>query len=82
MSQVDANSKKIKEIQEKYGSMNLIDMVHQFLVEEDQKRQQERVEQGRIGKFYPSSVGSCKRKIAYQMMGYPGNLSKEEVFLY
>lgn len=63
---------KIKEIQEKYGDVNLIDMVHQFLIEEDQKAQQRRYEQGRIGKFYPSSAGSCKRKIAYQMMGYPG----------
>jgi CRISPR/Cas system-associated exonuclease Cas4 (RecB family) len=64
--------KKIKEIQEKYGDVNLVDMLHHYLIEEDQANQQKRYEQGRIGKFYPSSVGSCKRKIAYQMMGYPG----------
>ena len=64
--------KKIDEIKEKYGEMNLIDMLHTFLIEEDQKNQQKRYDQGRIGKFYPSSVGQCKRKVAYQMMGYPG----------
>jgi len=64
--------KEIERIQEKYGDLNLIDMLHKFLVEEDQKSQQLRYEQGRIGKFYPSSVGQCKRKITYQMMGYPG----------
>jgi CRISPR/Cas system-associated exonuclease Cas4 (RecB family) len=63
---------KIKEIQEKYGEVNLVDMLHQYLVEEDQRNQQKRYDEGRIGKFYPSSVGSCRRKIAYQMMGYPG----------
>lgn len=64
--------KEIQRINEKYGDMNLVDMVHQYLVEEDQANQQKRYEDGRIGKFYPSSVGQCKRKIAYQMMGYPG----------
>lgn len=63
---------EIKNINEKYGDANLIDMVHKFLTEENQQRQQQRYEDGRIGKFYPSSVGNCKRKIAYQMMGYPG----------
>jgi CRISPR/Cas system-associated exonuclease Cas4 (RecB family) len=64
--------KKIQEIKEKYGDVNLIDMLHQYLIEEDQRNQQKRYDEGRIGKFYPSSVGSCKRKVAYQMMGYPG----------
>lgn len=73
METMDSSARKeIQEIKEKYGDLNLIDMVHKFLVEEDQKSQQKRYEQGRIGKFYPSSVGSCKRKVAYQMMGYPG----------
>lgn len=63
---------EIKNINDKYGDANLIDMVHKFLTEENQQRQQQRYEDGRIGKFYPSSVGNCKRKIAYQMMGYPG----------
>lgn len=65
-------SHKIERIQQKYGDMNLIDMLHTFLAEEDLKRQMERIEQGRIGKYYPSSVGQCRRKVAYQMMGYPG----------
>lgn len=68
----DKTQEKLKQIKEKYGDLNLVDMLHQYLVEEDQKNQQKRYDQGRIGKFYPSSVGSCKRKIAYQMMGYPG----------
>lgn len=65
-------NEEIKRITDKYGDANLVDMVHQYLSEENQQRQQERYDQGRIGKFYPSSVGNCKRKIAYQMMGYPG----------
>lgn len=65
-------SEPIKDIKEKYGSANLIEMVHMFLSHESQQRQVERFDTGRIGKFYPSSVGQCKRKIAYQMMGYPG----------
>lgn len=63
---------EIKSINEKYGEGNLIDMVHQFLTKENQERQQQRYEDGRIGNFYPSSVGNCKRRITYQMMGYPG----------
>lgn len=65
-------NEKIKDIQGKYAGLNLVDMLHQYLIEEDQKNQQKRYDEGRIGKFYPSSVGSCKRKVAYQMMGYPG----------
>lgn len=64
--------KEIETITEKYGDINLVDMVHQFMAEEDQANQQKRYDDGRIGKFYPSSVGQCKRKVAYQMMGYPG----------
>lgn len=63
---------RIKAIQNKYQGLNLIEMLHQFLVEEDQQQQQKRYDEGRIGKFYPSSVGRCKRQIVYQMMGYPG----------
>lgn len=63
---------EIEEIKTKYGELNLIDMVHQFLIEENQQNQVKRVEEGRIGKFYPSSVGRCKREVAYQMLGYPG----------
>lgn len=65
-------SNKIEEIQKKYGDLNLIDMLHQYLQEEDMRKSMERIEQGRIGKYYPSSVGQCRRKVAYQMMGYPG----------
>lgn len=65
-------SEKIKEIQERYGDANLIEMVHNFMVAENQANQERRVAEGRIGKFYPSSVGRCKRQIAYQMLGYPG----------
>lgn len=63
---------EIRKIKEKYGDVNLIDMVHRFLQEENQVNQVKRAEEGRTGKFYPSSVGQCKRKIAYQMLGYPG----------
>lgn len=63
---------EIQRIKEKYGDANLIDMVHQFLQQENTANQVKRVEEGRVGKFYPSSVGQCRRKITYQMMGYPG----------
>ena len=66
------HSEKIKEIQEEYGDQDLINMLYQFLAKEDQDAQQKRYDDGRIGKFYPSAVGQCKRKIVYQMMGYPG----------
>lgn len=72
MTLTDSIRQEIKRINEKYGDGNLVDMVHQFLTEENQQKQVERVQQGRIGKFYPSSVGRCKRQITYQMMGYPG----------
>lgn len=68
----DKTQERMKEIRDKYGDANLVSMLHQYLIEEDQKQQQKRYDEGRIGKFYPSSVGQCKRKIAYQMMGYPG----------
>lgn len=61
------------DIAKKYGQkQNLIDMVHQHLQEEQRLNNEKRVAEGRIGKFYPSSVGQCRRKIAYQMLGYPG----------
>jgi len=63
---------QISAIKERYGEQNLIEMVHTFLSHEKQEQQIKRFETGRIGKFYPSSVGDCKRKIAYQMLGYPG----------
>jgi CRISPR/Cas system-associated exonuclease Cas4 (RecB family) len=64
---------EIKKIAEKYNNeVNLIDMVHNFLAEENQANQVKRVTEGRIGKFYPSSVGRCNRQVAYQMLGYPG----------
>lgn len=69
------NKERIALIKDKYEGMNLVEMVHAFLVEESIQNQKERREQGRIGKFYPSSVGKCKRFIAYQMLGYPGKPS-------
>ena len=63
---------KIVEIQNKYTDLNLVNMIHSFLQKEDQDNQQKRVDAGRVGKFYPSSVGRCKRSIVYQMNGYPG----------
>ncbi len=42
------------------------------MMESNKINQQKRVDEGRIGKFYPSSVGRCRRQIAYQMLGYPG----------
>lgn len=65
---------RIAQIYERYGEANLVEMVHIFLSTEAQEQQIKRVEDGRIGKFYPSSVGDCKRKIFYQMKGYPGKL--------
>lgn len=62
----------IEAIKEKYGESNLVEMVHAFLSNERQQNQVDRFKKGRVGKFYPSSVGNCKRKIAYQMLGYPG----------
>lgn len=64
-------SEKIKEIQERYGDVDIIDMVHRFLVDENTKDKQKRIEEGRLGNFYPSSVGMCKRAVVYQMLGYP-----------
>lgn len=72
MENTQQMKEEIQRINAKYGDMNLIDMVHKFVREEDIRKQQERVTQGRTGKFYPSSVGACKRKIAYQMLGYVG----------
>jgi CRISPR/Cas system-associated exonuclease Cas4 (RecB family) len=64
---------EIEQIGKKYSvSTDLISMVHQFLTEENKENQAKRVAEGRIGKFYPSSVGRCRRQIAYQMLGYPG----------
>lgn len=63
---------EIQQINEKYGDANLIEMVHTFLTQENQDRSAQRVAEGRIGKYYPSSVGRCKRQVAYQMLGYPG----------
>lgn len=74
ISECDSVENKVKEIQAKYGDVNLIDMVHRYMQEENQLNQAERVAQGRVGKFYPSSVGNCRRKITYQMMGYPGKV--------
>ena len=62
---------EIQRIKEKYGDLDLVSMVHQYLMERDQENQKRRIEEGRLGKFYPSSVGQCKRKIVYQMLGYP-----------
>lgn len=62
---------KIEEIKERYGDMNIIEMVHTFLTEENAANQQKRVAEGRLGKFYPSSIGKCKRAVVYQMLGYP-----------
>ena len=62
---------KIKQIQERYGDIDIIDMVHQFLTTENAANQQKRIDQGRLGKFYPSSIGRCKRSVVYQMLGYP-----------
>lgn len=62
---------QIQKIQERYGDIDLIDMVHQFLTSENAANQKKRVEEGRLGKFYPSSIGRCKRAVVYQMLGYP-----------
>jgi CRISPR/Cas system-associated exonuclease Cas4 (RecB family) len=42
------------------------------MMDSNRENQAKRVAEGRIGKFYPSSVGRCRRQIAYQMLGYPG----------
>lgn len=61
----------IKSIIDKYGDMNLIDMVHTYLKQEREEHAQKRLDENRTGKYYPSSVGQCKRKVVYQMLGYP-----------
>lgn len=62
----------IKSLQDRYGkNADITDMVHGFLQEKNAKSHQKRIDQGRLGKFYPSSVGRCKRAVAYQMLGYP-----------
>lgn len=66
---------KIKQIKETYKTSNLVDMVHQHLISAAADNQQKRYDEGKIGKYYPSSVGQCKRKCVYQMLGYPGSNS-------
>lgn len=62
---------KIKQIQERYDTEDIIEMVHKYLTKDNGIQHQQRIDQGRTGKFYPSSIGRCKRAVAYQMMGYP-----------
>lgn len=62
---------KIQQIQQRYGELDIVEMVHQFLTAENADKQKERVDQGRLGKFYPSSIGKCKRAVVYQLLGYP-----------
>ncbi|MEX3713418.1 PD-(D/E)XK nuclease family protein [Cytobacillus horneckiae] len=62
---------KIQEIKNRYGDLDIVSMVHQFLTSENTESQKQRVDQGRLGKFYPSSVGRCKRAVVYQLLGYP-----------
>lgn len=62
---------KLDEIRKRYANTDFIDMIHDFLSEENLKKQEQRVQDGRLGKFYPSSIGRCKRAIVYQMLGYP-----------
>lgn len=63
---------KIQEIQKRYDDLDIIEMVHAFLTNENAENQQKRIDEGRLGKFYPSSIGRCKRSVVYQMLGYPG----------
>jgi CRISPR/Cas system-associated exonuclease Cas4 (RecB family) len=59
-------------LKEKYqDSLDYIDVLHKYLVEKDRTNRTERIKEGRIGKFYPSSIGQCKRRIVYSMLGYP-----------
>lgn len=65
--------KEINDIAKKYGVTNdLVGMVHKHMIDSNKANQEKRIAEGRIGKFYPSSVGRCRRQIAYQMLGYPG----------
>lgn len=63
----------LRGIQNRYGDIDLLDMVYTHLMEEEKISQQRRIDEKRLGKFYPSSVGNCKRSVAYQMMGYPSS---------
>ncbi|MFE4029294.1 PD-(D/E)XK nuclease family protein [Priestia sp. YIM B13551] len=74
-------SKKIKEIKERYGDLDIVDMLHQFLTEGNAEHQKQRIAEGKIGKFYPSSVGKCKRAVVYQMLGYPAKPIKGQSVL-
>lgn len=63
---------KIKEIKERFDhESDIVNMVHNYMITENKKSQERRIQQGRLGKFYPSSVGQCKRQVVYQMLGYP-----------
>lgn len=66
---------KLNEVRTKYGGQDLVDMIHQFLVDENVESQKKRIEEGRLGNFYPSNIGNCQRAVAYQMLGYPEHAS-------
>lgn len=72
---------KITEIQERYGNIDFIDMIHTFLTNENIEGQKKRVKDGRLGKFYPSSIGRCRRSIVYQMLGYPEKSNRGQSLL-
>jgi CRISPR/Cas system-associated exonuclease Cas4 (RecB family) len=65
---------KIEEIKKKYGDKDMVEMVYDFLSEENAAEQKKRIKEGRLGNFYPSSVDRCKRSVAYQMLGYPSKM--------
>lgn len=63
-------SNKIKELQEKYGmDADITTMLHEHMQSKNRASHDRRVRQGRLGNFYPSSVGRCKRSVVYQMLG-------------
>lgn len=70
-----AGIKRLEGVNKRYGGADIVEAVHDFLVQENAAEQKKRIAEGRIGNFYPSSIGRCQRAVAYQMMGYPAKVS-------
>lgn len=68
-------AKRLEQVKKRYGGEDIVDSVHDFLVKENAAEAQKRIDEGRLGNFYPSSIGRCQRSVAYQMMGYPAKVS-------
>lgn len=64
--------REIQDLQRIYETTDLIEMIEDYKLQQQKEKYQKRLAEGRVGKFYPSSAGQCKRKIVYQMTGVEG----------